>query len=216
MRLNMRGWKSVTPVMVTVLGLFFAAVVGGCGSKGNGAEPEPPTASQRVAEGWAAFERSDLEAARSSFSEAKVLDPSLGAASHGLAWVDLREGALAAAQTSLDRAAALGFAEVDLDAARALVARDLTPVDWARARTAADAVLARTVLYRFSHDLSLDWRDLRLLIAHASFALQDYARVAEQIAALGGVAPAPADPDYVAELLTRLERLGEQVGAPAL
>jgi tetratricopeptide (TPR) repeat protein len=172
-----------------------------------------PDAADLVARGWARFEAEDLDGARSAFEEAESLDPAYAPAPHGLGWALLRLGELRSAQEAMTRAAARGFTDPDLDAARALVARDLVPVEWSQARQAAERVLLASALYRFNHDPTLDWRDLRLLIAQASFVLGDYPRIAAEIVALGQTPPDPSDSDYAAALLQQLQDLGTALGS---
>lgn len=190
------------------LACVLAAFLLACGGRDRGAGPTPPDAATLVAQGWEYYTEGDLTAARSAFEDAETADPTHAPAPHGLGWTHLRLGQLATAQAALERAAADGFAASDLDAARALVLRDLAPVDWSAARAAADRVLLAVPGYMFTHDPSLDWRDLRLLIAQASFFLGDDARVRAEIVALGAVPPDPGREDYVAELLRVLDALG--------
>lgn len=187
-------------------GMLAILLVVGCGSGGSrGTGPDVPSAESRLAEGWLRFEAGDLRGAESAFLEAESIDPRLAPAALGLGWTHLRRGSLTSAAAALDRAAALGLDDVDLHAARALVARDLEPVRWEQALEAADRVLRVAPEYRFVHDPAVDWRDLRIVAAHAAFALGAYARVSIEIVALGSVPPDPSSSRYVEELLRVLE-----------
>lgn len=197
-----RGWLLV--ITCFLLTCFLLA----CGGRDRGAEPPLADAAGLVAQGWERFAAGDLIGARAAFEDAEATDPEYAPAPHGLGWTHLRLGQLGTAHAALERAAEDGFGAPDLDAARALVLRDLAPVDWSDARAAADRVLLAAPNYAFAHDSSLDWRDLRLLLAQASYFLGDYARVRAEIIALGAEPPDPDREDYVAELLRVLDSLG--------
>lgn len=60
---------------------------------------------------------------------------------------------------------------------------------------------------------TLDWRDLRLILAQSHFALGEYTDANAQVTLLGGTAPDPNSPTFVEDLLAEIERLGRTIGS---
>lgn len=180
----------------------------GCGEKNDTVEPP----SDPVAEGWAAFEAGDYATASARFQAAIGEDAGDVEAYNGLGWASAKLDSLVDATESFDQAIARGHAGADPHAGRALVLRDLEPVDYGQAIDAATMALGIDSQYRFSHDTSLDWRDLRLVIAHSRFQTGDYDLANTEVGQLGGTMPDSASPTYVADLLAEIERLTELYG----
>jgi tetratricopeptide (TPR) repeat protein len=178
-----------------------------CGSSG-GTEPEP----DRVAEGWAAFEAGNFSGAQAAFEEAVAAQSSNGAAHNGLGWAKLQLAALPEAKTSFSTALDRGFVGVDPHAGLAIVYRDLPPVDYDAAIASANRALAVEPGYVFAHDATLDWRDLRLVLAHSLFALGRYVEANAEIVALGGSSQDSNSATFVEDLLREIERLTEVFG----
>lgn len=208
--MNLRGDRRFA-IALAMTGVVFA--IAGCGGGGGGAGPgstDPLTA------GWASFESRDYAAARTSFESALAADPGNSDALDGLGWalarldsVDAALAQFAACVTAApnNTAALAGRASAALAAAASPADPNL---DFAIA--SADAALALEPNFQFNHDASVDWRDLRLIIAQASFAKADYSRAATEVTALGGTPPTPGATDFVQQLLAEIRRLKSVIG----
>jgi len=193
------------------MGLLLAAcavmVLTGCGSSDEVVDPIPlPTL---VDQGWDAFESGDFVGAKSDFERAIADDPENGAAHNGLGWANMRLDDLQGAVTSFDAALTHGFTGADPHAGKAIVLRDLEPVDYAAAIGSANTALGIESDYAFAHDAGLDWQDLRLILAQSHFALGEYDDANTQVGLLGGTAQNPVSPTFVEDLLAEIERLGQ-------
>ncbi len=145
--------------------LLLLFVVTACEKSGTGG----PTAAEKIAEGWTAFEAGDITAALGLFNEAVSINPVNAEAHHGRGWARLLRGELSQAQSSFNSANTNGLTGVDADAGLAFVYRDLP--DFNQAISNARSVLTSSSSWSFSHRTSVDWRDLRLVIAQCSYRL---------------------------------------------
>ena len=127
------------------------------------------TAAEKIALGWTAFEASDITAAFSRFNEAISIDPLNAEAHHGMGWVRLLRGELSQAQSSFNSANTNGLAITDADAGLAITCRDLPDLNLAISK--ARAVLTSSSTSSFSHRTTIDWKDMRLVIAQCSYRL---------------------------------------------
>ena len=182
-------------------------MLGGCGSSDEVMDPIPlPTL---VDQGWSAFESGNFAGAKSDFERAIADDPTNSAAHNGLGWANMRLDDLQGAVTSFDAALTHGFSAADPHAGKAIVLRDLDPVDYAAAIASANTALGLESNYAFAHDAGLDWKDLRLILAQSHFALGEYDEANTQVGLLGGTAQDPALPTFVEDLLAEIARLGQ-------
>jgi hypothetical protein len=162
--MNMRAMRRWTlPVLVV-------AACGSCGVSGGEGDT---TATDRVDEAWRRYRLGQYESAASLFLELTLEDVELAESSGGLGWSRLRmlnpSGARQAFQSSL-------VADVDWMDSRAgevFALRD--------GGSSADALLnrARDVLradadWRFVHEPSVDWRDLRMTAAQVYYYTQRF------------------------------------------
>ena len=127
------------------------------------------TADEKIAQGWTAFEAGDITAAFSRFNEAISIDPLSAEAHHGMGWVRLLRGELSQAQSSFNSANTNGLTVTDADAGLAITCRDLP--DLSQAISKARTVLTSSSSWSFSHRTSIDWKDMRLVIAQCSYRL---------------------------------------------
>lgn len=186
--------------------LMLLLLVSGC-SKDSPAGPGAD-AAELVRRGWERFQADDLVGAAAFFESAGQADPALAEAPLGLGWTRLRQRQAAAAEAALERATDLGETGPNLESARAVLARERTPVDWSVVVTAVDRALAAAPTYQFAYDPSFDWRDLRLLAGQSAFALGNYVRARAEVVALGGPALDPFASNFVVRLLEALDALG--------
>lgn len=182
-------------------------MLGGCGTSDDGDGPTPP--STHVDQGWEAFEAGDFADARSHFEEAIAEDSADSEAHNGLGWVNMKLDDLQGALTSFDAALTHGFTGADPHAGKAILLRDLEPVDYAAAIASANTALGTESDYVFAHDADLDWRDLRLILAQSHFALGAYDEANSQVGTLGGTMQNPDSSTFVEDLLAEIERLGD-------
>jgi tetratricopeptide (TPR) repeat protein len=184
-------------------------MLGGCGSSDEGDGPTPP--STLVDQGWEAFEAGDLADAKSNFEAAIAEDLANSEAHNGLGWTNMKLDDLQDALTSFDDALTHGFTGADPHAGKAILLRDLEPVDYAAAIASASTALGIESDYVFVHDADLDWRDLRLILAQSHFAMGAYAEANSEVGALGGSVQDPASSTFVEDLLAEIERLGQTI-----
>lgn len=149
------------PALLLLLTLWATA----CEETGTGGA----TAAEKIAQGWTAFEAGDITAAFSRFNEAISIDPQSAEAHHGMGWVRLLRGELSQAQSSFNSANTNGLTVTDADAGLAIVYRDLPDLNQAISK--ARAVLTSSSTWSFSHRTSIDWKDMRLVIAQCSYRL---------------------------------------------
>lgn len=180
----------------------------GCGDDGEG--PEVVTADMLTGDGWAGFEAGRIEEALADFLLAIGIDVGYGEAHSGAGWCLVRMDSPGQALDHFNAAISNGVTHADPRAGKAVIYRDLEPVDFQLAIAWADSALYIDPAYVFAHDESLDWRDLRLILAHSFVAVGDYTKAKFQVDLLN---PANAlDPEsatFVEDLIAEIERLGE-------
>lgn len=186
-------------------------LISGCGSDAQVVAPPDP-AAELIASGWSQYESGAVDSAAACFRLAIAVEPGAPRreAWEGLGWALLGAAPPESALVAFDNAAGTpsGAPRVQLDAGRAFAARLVTPPLHALAIVSADAVLTAEPRYVFAHDAGIDWRDLRLLLAQSRFAVGAWSEAAADVDSLGGNPPDPASPDFVAELLVEIQRLG--------
>ena len=191
--------------------IIMMIVLCGCGSD-DGTSPRPPQPPTLVDQGWDAFETGDFAGAKADFEKAIANDAANSAAHNGLGWANMMLDDLSGAVTSFDAALTNGFTGADPHAGKAIVQRDLAPVDYNAAIVSANAALGIDTNYAFEHDTSLNWQDLRLILAQSHFALGQYTEANTQVGALGGNVQDGSSSTFVEDLLAEIERLGEMFG----
>lgn len=186
---------------------FLLLLLAACGG-GDSTEPVVlATPEELTEEGWAHYAQGrDVEAA-ARFAEAIAMDPAFADAYNGRGWANLRRLRFAEALDDFADALAFGLDTADPLAGRALVLRDLEPVQWGAVAETARLALTADSRYIFARDPALDWRDLRILLGQALFADREYEGVNDQIRLLGGTPADPASASFVRDLLAELERL---------
>jgi tetratricopeptide (TPR) repeat protein len=163
-------------------------------------------------EGWERFEAGSYQAAIDKFNKAIECDGSYSDAYNGRGWAQLRLDLLDEALASFDECLTLTAASADPYAGRAPAYRDLEPPRFADAVTTAAAALAMEPRYRFAHDESFDWQDLRLLKAQSHFALNQFDLAVVEVDSLGGKEIDPESATFTDDLAAEIERLGSLYG----
>ena len=187
--------------------LCIVVILGGCGGGDTGTDPI--LLPGLVDQGWSAFESRDYSGAETSFEQAIADDPENSRAHNGLGWANTRLDKLQGAVSSFDNALTYGFEGADPHAGKAIVLRDLEPVDYTAAISSANTALGIESNYAFAHDAGLDWKDLRLILAQSHFALGEYVEANTQVGILGGTVQDPDSPTFVSDLLAEIDRLGQ-------
>ena len=158
------------------------------------------------------FESGDYDGALSKFREALRKDRSYGEAYNGEGWCRLKMDSLDVGLASFDDAILNGVESADPCAGKAVIYRDLEPVDFQAAIDWADSALAIDIEYRFSHDQSLDWKDLRLILGHSYYGLSEYVEAKAQVDILNPYNTLdPGSETFVGDLLAELQRLGDGI-----
>lgn len=210
----------MTRGLLVVAPLALAALDAGCGGGGSGGTGTPgpsEIAARLTAEGWALFEAGSFVEASAKFREALAALATYAEARNGLGWSLARLDSLDRSQAEFAAAVAGGHSGAEPRAGLAFVDAEL-PAALMRSASLEDAIayakaaLAIAPRFVFSHDASVDWRDLRLLLAQAYFEQDSLARAAAEVESLGGRVPAPGAPGEADSLLLEIERLGE--GSP--
>lgn len=201
----MVGYKTVRAL--ALVSWMAALPLAGCGG-GGGDGGTPLTPEELIAAGWASFEGGDYAEAR-DFFQASVNGADGAEARNGLGWSLARLDQLDTALAQFDASLAFSSADPEPFAGRSAVARDVDPPQFAVSIASADSALARDPAFAFAHDSSVNWMDLRLIIAQSAYGLGDYARAVAEVDSLPeGIPPDPGSPNLAEELLTELERLG--------
>lgn len=162
--------KSLFIVMVILMGalLFYFS----CGE--NGVKPKL-TAKELIDQGWQKFAAGNSTGAGSDFSAALSLasakDDSSGAFL-GLGWAELRQSHAGLAEKSLVNYLSLSPGSTDGRAGLALAYLGLEKFQ--SAIDTANVVLASSPSWSFGHDNSIDYWELRLLLAQSYYALAEF------------------------------------------
>lgn len=188
--------------------LLFVGGGMGCGNdNGVGAG-----AATLVETGWNQFEDNQFEEALRSFESALEKDANYGDAHSGAGWTQARLGDLHASREAFDRALTTTPTSLtDVYAGRSIVMLDTPPVDYAATETAARSVIDADSLYTFLHDPTVNWRDMRLIIALCLFAQTEYVEANREIARVGGIPQDSTSTRFVPDLLEELERLSRRL-----
>jgi hypothetical protein len=199
-------WSFCRSVRLT-FALFLVGLCGlACG--GSNGPTNPPDPEPSITQGWSEFEQDRAAAAAGQFRAALRVAPGNAEARNGLAWSCLMLDSLATAAGHFRVAAAGALAEpAEASAGWALCLRDTHPTDWPQAIGLARTALTFSPQFTFRHKTSVDWRDLRLLLAEGAFVTGAYADCNREITALGGRPQDPQSPTFLEDLLEELRRL---------
>jgi tetratricopeptide (TPR) repeat protein len=197
-----RGERWTAPaILVSLLALL------ACGDDGGGPGVDDPTPQSLTASGWEAFEAGNWTGALANFGEAVGLDSTYGEALEGRGWALARLDSIEASAAAFGEAVDAGRDSASTHAGLAAVLRDRSPADYSGAIDAARAALLRDGGFRFAHDPSFDWSDLRLIVAQSCFALGRYTEANQEVVLLGGSAANPSADTFVEDLMAEIERL---------
>lgn len=182
------------------------------------------TAPELASEGWTLFQDGNIADAQAKFEEAIALDASSADAYNGKGWCLLRQNALAEAKQSFDLAISNGLPTADALVGRAAAHRDLP--DLPSAIQDALAALSLDPNYRFAYDSTIDYHDVRIILAQSYFGIADYPNAQQQVNILdseNGLDPENSTKwvvggmsynTYQEALLMKIEALEEMFGTP--
>ncbi len=145
--------------------LAVAVAAGAC----NTAPPEDggggsgPDVSATIALGWTAWEAADYSTAFDHFEDAFSQNATSAEARNGLGWAELFRGHMSQAIYHFDYAMYLQLPVFDAHLGMAIALRD--SAHYSNAILTAQQILEAIPRYEFSHRTSINWKDLRLLIA---------------------------------------------------
>jgi len=197
---------------IFAVGIAACLIFAGCGEdKENSVGPQ--TAREYIDQGWSSFKTADYLAALGSFEAALDRDGSASDAWNGAGWSAGRlSGRLTQAGDNFSRCLALDTTRYDALGGWAFTSYQSG--DWDGALSKADALLARRSGWRFLHEPTLDFYDLRLLMAKCYFNKADYSASYQVIVAyLNPAFEADVSSDRGRAGLSReIERLGQLYG----
>ncbi|MBT3316482.1 tetratricopeptide repeat protein [bacterium] len=181
--------------------LLLLLFVAGCGDDESTTSPT----TNHLSQGWSLYESGDYAEAITSFVAALESDPANTSAFNGLGWTWTKIGNMELGRDEFQRAIDNGMTTADPYAGIAFASMDIAPADFNGAISSALAALEITSDWSFSHKTSIDWRDIRLVLAQSYFAIHNYDLANEQVVALGGTAQV-SEADLMQEI-TRLNDL---------
>lgn len=155
----------LTAVLLSSLLLLY-----GCGDDDGG--PTQPTAAELTDQGWAKFQAGDFDGASADFGAATDLDPEYEEAYLGLGWAELRQSHAGLAEDAFETYLLKASGSDDADAGLALAyhAQD----KFQDAIDKAGQLLSSNPSWSFSHDASIDYLDLALVLAHSYYETAEY------------------------------------------
>lgn len=160
-----RGMKT-TRYYLPVISIALLIAAAACEKKTTDTGPD---VEELISLGWEAFEAGDMESAYTYFYDAIAADSDDPEARHGMGWIQLMESDLEAALSAFDRAQYFELQHFGAEVGLAIVYRDLP--EYSFAITSANTVLGSIPAYVFPHMTSVDWKDLRLIVAQCSYRL---------------------------------------------
>jgi len=161
-----------------VLVLLMLITVAGCEKNEDDPDGAELTTTELLERGWENFEQSEFETALEDFQTVTSRDASIVDAWNGAGWSSGRiTGGLANALVYFNRA--LELDEIKYDALGGLafaIYQDsqFDPVKMQTAIDKANLLLGAKPLWRFLHKQTLDFMDLKLMIAAAHYGLNEF------------------------------------------
>lgn len=155
---------------VYILLILFLLMLGSCGSD-NGFTPPNKEAQDLVDEGWEKFGYKGYQNALLKFEEAIEKDETFTDAYNGAAWACARIPRLQNAANYFSQCLNIDNNYVDAHAGLAFVYN--AQKSYANSNTAATTALNKDPDWAFSHDVTVDYKDLQLLMAVNYYALGD-------------------------------------------
>ena len=156
-------------VSIFLLPILFACSSGGDGPSG----PTGPPLEVLILEGWTAFEQGDYNTASTRFTEAVSKDQTSMEAFLGLGWSLFKLDNLSRANNEFTAGSSKESPTADLFAGWAFVLNALKR--YANSNQRSESAINQDPAWQFSHGLSLDVNDLRIVRAENYFLLGEFA-----------------------------------------
>lgn len=162
--------KSERPVRRSARPLALLALLAlGCGVSGGGGTEE----ENALRDAWTLYHQQRWEEARVAFQDIADADLSVGEAFGGVGWTRLHLLQPVQARTAFQNSLVGDEQRLESRAGEAFALRDAGG-DSGRLLEQARAVLATDPDWRFSHESSVDWMDLQVLMAQTFFLRQQF------------------------------------------
>lgn len=189
--------------IILILFLIFAC------DADNGTDPDL-TAEELIAQGWENFESADYSAALTSFEEAISKDETIADAFNGAGWTNGRLTNLTDAVSRFSSAITLNANLTDAHAGLAFAHN--AQKSYQSAINSANTAIGLESGWDFSHDETLDYKDLHLLLAESYFATLDFTSSLAQVQILNPSFTADVNTfDGRSALAAEIERLRQSV-----
>lgn len=133
-------------------------------------------------EGWQAYQAGEIQKAKEKFVSALSLDDSYAKAYNGLGWCEFRLGNLSEAGEAFS--SAIENDTTLLDAHVGFAGKSLAVGEYKSVVEHATIVLNSSSNYVFSHDPSITYYQVRLMLAEAYFQIGEYKKAFEQVSLL--------------------------------
>jgi len=175
--------------------------------------PFDPNNSSRqavyVKEGWQAYRTGDIDKAQNAFVSALSLDDEYAEAYNGLGWCEFRLGNLSEAGEAFS--SAIENEPTMSDAHAGLAGTSLAAGEYKSAVEHAALVLNSTPRYICSHDASITYYQLRLILAEGYFQMGEYNKSLQQVTLLNpGHKIVPENKSYLEDLALEIEVLSQK------
>lgn len=161
-----------------VLVLLMLITVAGCKKNDNDANSTELTTTELLERGWDNFEQSDFETALEDFQTVTIRDASLVDAWNGAGWSSGQiTGGLSDALVYFNKALELNEIKYDALGGLAFAIYQDSQFDQVKMQTAIDKanlLLSAKPLWRFLHKQTLDFMDVKLMLAAAHYGLNEY------------------------------------------
>jgi tetratricopeptide (TPR) repeat protein len=220
----MKGsWTGTLRIGSFLLMSVLVALTGNCGKSKKGIEPEI-TAEELSNEGWRLFETQEFLDAKAKFSEAIAKDTAYPDAYNGRGWCNAFLDLEDEAASDFNAANVKGLSQAD--AYVGLAAIYVGNREFQSAIASAKAALSMDSAYQFSHETSIDYLDIHLILAQAYYGLGggyldsaqqevDYLNPANDLNStdpMTWVVEGITYPTYPEALLKEIQRLEESIG----
>lgn len=140
----------------------------------NGITPPDKNVEELVTSGWEQFESSNYQLALEKFEEAITLDNSYAEAYNGAGWTSARLTNLSDAVAYFNQGIAKNSSFVDAHAGLAFVYN--AQKEYQSAIASANKAISLSSNWLFSHDETISYKDLYLILAASYFALGDFSQ----------------------------------------
>jgi hypothetical protein len=175
-------------------------VIAGC--SGDESTTGPSVAD--LSSGWSLYESGDNVGATTVFTAVIASDIQNAEAHNALGWAATQIGNTEQGKLEFLKAIECGMTTAAPYAGLAFALMDIAPADFHGAISSALTALEISPEWVFAHRTSLDWRDIRLVLAISYFAIHDFDSANQQVEILGGTQSSDTE-----TLMNEITRLGD-------